>query len=269
MAESNESRWRAMARRAQRDGLAHILWSGLKRVGNDCAPSWLFRASDTLLVAMPQLRYAHIPTLRGLRSQIMNAGQISQLLPITGTPAALPRLFDHGSICVMTEAPDGQSGAMAWAWLGPGDCPVEAWYRHGFRWRLRSDEAWLHNGEASSAQRRTGVYLSAYRALLEELARRGIRRCYGRISVRNPESLQVHRRLGLSPFAHISYRRIALVGIYRLHTDKTSRRIWTLRPAVTISLADWLESFLIQAARVATGQQVRSTEDRTQGTPSS
>lgn len=257
MTDSNGSRWRTMTRRGQRDGLAHTLWSGLKRVGNDRAPGWIFRARDVLLVAMPELSYAHIPTLRGARARIMHVDQISELLPITENPSGLHHLFDQGSICAAAEAPGGQIGAMAWAWLGPGDCPVDARYSHGLRWRLRADEAWVHNGEASPALRRTGVYLAAYRTLLEELARRGVRRCYGQISMRNTESLQVHRRLGLNPVAQIFYRRIALIGFYRLRCGETTRRIWTLRSALAISPADWLESL------PAAADQPSSTDDPT------
>jgi hypothetical protein len=242
MTESSGSRWRTMARRAQRDGLVRTLWSGLKRVGNDLAPSWFFRARDVLLVAMPQVSCAHIPALRGARARIVDVDQISELLPIAENPSRLHQLFDQGSICAAAEAPGGQIGAMAWAWLGPGDCPVDARYSHGLRCRLRAGEAWVHNGEASPALRRTGIYLAAYRALLEELARRGVRRCYGQISMRNTESLQVHRRLGLSPVAQIVYRRIALIGFYHLRCGKTTQRTWTLRSALTISPTDWLES---------------------------
>ncbi|MDO8480157.1 MAG: hypothetical protein Q7W02_28960 [Candidatus Rokubacteria bacterium] len=199
----------------------------------------------------------------------MNVDQISELVQVTENPAGLQQLFDPRSICVAAEAPDGQIGPMAWAWLGPGDCPVDAKYRHGVRWRLCADEAWLHNGETSLALRRTRVYLAAYRTLLEELARRGDRRCYGQTSARNPESILVHLRLGLNPFAEISYRRVALIGIYRLRHDETRRQICTLRPALKISPYDWLGSVLTEAIPVPSDNAPSSPKTTTPGGPPS
>jgi hypothetical protein len=180
-----------------------------------------------------------IPVLSGVTSRCVALDELHEFSDFLSSSSRNSHFLQDGSICAAAIAED-KVGAVAWARLGPRECVVDDSYSHGFRWQLEADEAWLHNGEARADLQGTGVYLSAFRRLLEELDARGVVRCYGHIAEHNAASLSAHRRLGLRQLATLHYTRVAGVGFYRWRSPLCSGSVWTFKRSLRLRPADFL-----------------------------
>jgi hypothetical protein len=210
------------------------------RLRKAIVPTCLFAAADGVLVEMAEVCPGKIPTRSGYHTRIATPADLPGLCTVSPQPHAFVRLFESGALCILAENEDGIA-ALVWAQIGPGDCTVDASYKHGYRWRLQAGEAWIHNGISHPDVRNTcrgWVYIVAFRRLLEELAARGVSRCYGLISQANTNSLNVHRRLHLEPIVSLSYRRLLFWGRYQFCREGTRTVLWTLRPSLTVNLSD-------------------------------
>ena len=125
--------------------------------------------------------------------------------------------------------------AMAWAFIGPGECAIDEGYGSGFRWKLKANEAWLQGALSSPAFRGTGAYRTAYRTLLEELGRREVSSLFTRISCHNLDSVRVHKKLGLEAITYISYLRLLGMGRYDISSVARSRLYWTAKRYLVMS----------------------------------
>jgi len=199
-------------------------------------PACVFYSADDVVVKMAEIPADKVTHMSGYHGRLATWADLEGLCSISPKPRTFMRFFRSGAICAVAE---GKAGivAMVWAHIGPVECAVDAKYKHGYRWRLQIGEAWIHNGESRPDIRNTyraGVYVIAFYRLLEELAARGVSRCYGRIAQENSNSLKVHMRLHLRPVMYSSYRRIAFYGWYTLCHNDGCTITRTLRRAITL-----------------------------------
>jgi hypothetical protein len=218
------------------------------RLAKTIFPACVFRAREGILMEMAEICPEKIPTLRGFETRIATQADLSGLCSVSPRPKAFLRLFDGGSICVVAQSSDSIV-AIVWAQVGPGVCTVDDSYRHGYRWRLEAGDAWIHNSISHPDFRNSGVYLVAYRRLLEELAGRGVSRCYSLINESNRNSLRVHSRLQMHPIVYLSYRRILFYGRYQICHRENKVTAWTIRRSFTFRIRNFRKPLVHGASR--------------------
>lgn len=183
------SRYSKLRQQVRENGLATTAVRTGERLANDYAPPWLLRFRRILVMGMAGPAPERVPSLSGITSRCLAIEESHELDSVFPGTSRHHEFFRDGSICAVAIA-ERKICAMAWARIGPGDCVVDDSVRHGFRWALEEGEAWLHNGEALGEARGSGVYLTAFRRLMEEMVIRGVKRCYALISDGNTESLR-------------------------------------------------------------------------------
>jgi hypothetical protein len=212
----------------------------IQRVANRLPP-WLLRFHDIVLVEMNALDSKQIPVMKAFTSDRVTEKTEQELHELSPNTARNLRFLKHGCICAVAKS-EGKVGAMAWGRPGPGSCIMDDTIRLGFRWELKDGEAWMHNGEALKEMRVSGIYLTAFRRLIEEFEARGVKRCYGYISPTNAESIRTHKRLGVREIATIQYVRFAGIGWYRWKSAARSGFTSTFKRSLRLSPADFRPS---------------------------
>ncbi len=227
---SRESKVSAPARE---NGSASVIVSRMERVANRHMPPWLLRFRRIRVAALVNPAPQRIPSLSGITSRCITEAESDELGELFPDAARRQAFFRNGSICAVAVA-EGKICAMAWARPGPGDCVTDDSVRLGFRWGLEAGEAWLHNGEALPDARGSGVYLTAFRRLMEEMVQRGISRCYALITDANVESQRTHGRLGMREIARLRYVRAGGLGYYGWESQVVSGSGWTFERSYRI-----------------------------------
>lgn len=223
-------------------GLANTLVQGVEKAGNGYAPPFVFR-SRRLVLVVAEPNPQRIPSLNGVESGFLTPEQREKFSAIPEL-ARFSGLLAGGSSCAIALT-EGKACAMAWARIGPGDFVMDDNYRNGFRWQMQAGEAWVHNGEAFGSARGAGVYLTAYKRMMEEFLKRGVKQVYGQITVGNVDSERTHRRLGFREVATLHYVRVGGVGCYRWKTASGSGVNWTLKRSDTVCPGEFLSNTII------------------------
>jgi len=215
------------------------------RLARAILPPCIFRSADAFLMELPKVCPEEIPSRErgGYKTRLAMEDDLASLCRVSPKPRLFLEFFKAGSICAVAENDDGIV-AQVWASVGPVDCVADDSYKHGYRWRLKKGEAWIHNSISHPDYRgsyRGWVFVIAFRRLLEELSKFGVSRCYGLILKENKNSLNVHRRLHMQAVAHFSYRRLLFFGLYRLRSRERTMSRLTLRRSLTVNVRNFGE----------------------------
>jgi hypothetical protein len=217
-----------------------VMATKMERFTNRHVPPWLLRFRRVRLTGLVNPAPHKIPSLGSVTSRCLTEEESHELGELMPDAARRREFFRNGSICAVAVS-EGKVCAMAWGRPGPGDCVTDDNVRLGFRWGLEAGEAWLHNGEALTGARGSGVYLTAFRRLMEEMVNRGIARCYGLITDGNVESTRTHTRLGMREIATVRYVRMGGFGCYRWESPVVSGSGWTFERSYRICPGNFLQ----------------------------